>query len=67
MKILYIGKFPAEEIAFSTLYEDVRHMECEVEISDEDYAALLAAEQARADWQARLCTLYEKSTRRDKR
>ena len=65
--ILYLGKFPSEEIAFTTLYEDIERVDREVEIPDDEFADLQDIEERREAWQMRLADLMEKSPRRDKR
>ena len=65
--ILYLGKFPAEEIAFTPLYENIERVDCEVELSDEEYADLRRITKRFYSWQEKLAALMEKSPRRDKR
>ena len=65
--ILYIGRFPSEEFSVSDLYEDIEHVDCEIELTVGEYADLKAVNEDFYSWQARLGELYEKSPRKDKR
>uniref|UniRef100_A0A6M3LVL4 Phage protein n=1 Tax=viral metagenome TaxID=1070528 RepID=A0A6M3LVL4_9ZZZZ len=63
---VYLDRDVSEELAISTLYDDC--IDCEIELSDEEYAEITQVNKAYWDQQDKLYELWKKamSTQGDK-